>query len=484
MMKKILNFMIVTILVAVSLTFASFAAVDEDHAEMVLNLTPVEGQTDIYELTATCSAMSTMQSVELTFTYDSAIFTPVNASTYKTIAVAALRKQAIAMVNDPAIDWPFTLQISNFTDNDDGTVTLQIVCTADMDVRDYYSYTDFTIFKVAFKITAENVAALTTDQFYVNQIFMSVQNDTEGVENHRYGYKYEVEVPGVVNLINNVAAEPEPIVISVLKDDIIYLQDGTVETATETTDAYEVPDDIGYVAVNTGKTAQATWYVDGTTATQVHVNGVVGSDELAIRANGLDDVDANNKVRSGLRFKMSHNPTTRKVAEGEKAGVANERDVVTEVGFLMTAEVSSVVAQYGESPVLTMEMYKDGKNLVKKGPAYSKDDNINIFMTSEDETMIITGVFYGVPLTTTNVQTKIISRPYYIVNGSVIYGEQTESTLYKEARRIYNGEGFDSLEAYAKGYIEEIVGLVDPTIVEEEIIIDVGELYEALAALE
>ena len=165
-------------------------------------------------------------------------------------------------------------------------------------------------------------------------------------------------------------------------------------------------------------------------------------------------MDGKGKVRSGLRFKMLHNPTTREVDKGEHP-VLDEKDIVTEVGFLMTAEVDSVVTAYGESPVLTMEMYKDGKNLVKKGPAYSKDDNINIFLTSEDETMIITGVFYGVPLKEENVTIDIISRPYYIVNGEVIYGEQTEATLYEVAKGIQSNENFTSLEPYMQEYIND-----------------------------
>ena len=154
-MKKILKFMMVTLITVAALTVAAFAVVDEDHAEMEINLTPVAGQTDIYELTATCSAKSTMQVVELMFTIDKTIFTPVNATTYKNIAVAALRKQSIAMLPDPALDYPFTLQISDFKE-DGNHMSIQIVTSADLDVRDYHTYTDFTIFKVVFKATAEN----------------------------------------------------------------------------------------------------------------------------------------------------------------------------------------------------------------------------------------------------------------------------------------------------------------------------------------
>ena len=468
-MKKILNILMVTALVAVALTVVAFAAVDENHAEMELNLTPVAGQTDIYELTATCSAMSTMQTVELMFTFDKTVFTPVNASTYKNIAVAALRKQAIQMLNDPVLDYPFTLQQSNFTDNGN-LVTLQIVCTADLDVRDYHTYEDFTLFRVVFKATADNVAALTSEQFSVNQALITVQNDTEGVANHRYGYNYEAEVAGTVDLINNVVEEVviEPITVPVLAGDKVYLQDGT-SVVIETAGDYEVPATVGYVAVNTGKNGQKTYYIDGTTATEVHVNGAVGSDDLSIRAVGMDDVDANGKNRSGLRFKMGHNAATRNV-EGHK---------VTEVGFLMTAMVDKVVAELTENPVLTIDKVAGG--LVKQGKAFSTVTGENMAYDMEnDDLWIISGIFYGVPLTTKNVQTVIVSRPYYMVGDVVVYGEQTSATLFDVAKAVKASEGFDDLAQYQKDYVNEIIGLVETEITEDEVIIDIGDLYVGL----
>lgn len=332
--------------------------------------------------------------------------------------------------------------------------------------------TDVKVFEMQFTlVSGKTTADFTSETFKIDYVAYA---------NGEYNY-YGTSSDNIT-VINEVVPSAAIITVPVEAGDIVYLQDGTYDVAEEAGD-YQVLSKKGYVAVNTGKTSQKTYYVDGTTATQVHVNGVVGSDELAIRANGLDDVDGKGKVRSGLRFKMLHNPTTREVDKGEHP-VLDEKDIVTEVGFLMTAEVDSVVTAYGESPVLTMEMYKDGKNLVKKGPAYSKDDNINIFMTSEDETMIITGVFYGVPLKEENVTIDIISRPYYIVNGEVIYGEQTEATLYEVAKGIQSNENFTSLEPYMQEYINDIVGLVSIEYTEDEVIINIEDLYKALEALE
>ena len=183
----------------------------------------------------------------------------------------------------------------------------------------------------------------------------------------------------------------------------------------------------------------------------------------------MDDVDANGKNRSGLRFKMGHNAATRNV-EGHK---------VTEVGFLMTAMVDKVVAELTENPVLTIDKVAGG--LVKQGKAFSTVTGENMAYDMEnDDLWIISGIFYGVPLTTKNVQTVIVSRPYYMVGDVVVYGEQTSATLFDVAKAVKASEGFDDLAQYQKDYVNEIIGLVETEITEDEVIIDIGDLYVGL----
>lgn len=320
-------------------------------------------------------------------------------------------------------------------------------------------------FKYADGVTRENLVA---SDF--NVYFVEYGSDAK----HYYGN--EDDSKNDIVLVNNVVPAAAKITVPVAAGDIVYLQDGTYATAAEAGD-YQVLNDVGYVAVNTGKTSQKTYYIDGATATEVHINGAVGSDDLSLRAIDAYDVDENNKNRSGLRFKLLHNPNTREVGKGENP-VAEERDVVTEVGFLMTAKTAKVVAALGENPVLTKDHVS---GYVKTGKAFSTETGENkAFNMDNDELWIISGVFYGVPLTTANVQTEIISRPYYVVDGKVIYGEQTVSTLFDTAKSIKNSDDYNGLSQYAKDYIDEIIGLVETNITEDEIIIDITDLYVGL----
>ena len=281
-------------------------------------------------------------------------------------------------------------------------------------------------------------------------------------------YNYYGTSSDNITVMNYVVPAAEIITVPVTAGDIVYLQDGTYAVA-ETTGDYQVLSKRGYVAVNTGKISQKTYYVDSLTATEVHVNGVVGSDDLSIRAVDENDVDEDGDSRNGLRFKMGHNPGTRKT-EGYE---------VTEVGFLMTVESDKVTSVIGKDPVLTMDLVDTG--VVLKGIAYStvtKEDKA--FNIEDSDLWIISGVFYNIPVREDAVTMDIVSRPYYIVNGKVIYGEQTSATLYDVAKGIQDGEGFADLEQYKRDYINEICGLVAV----DEVIIDIEGLYKALEALE
>lgn len=353
--------------------------------------------------------------------------------------------------------------------------------------------TGIAVFEMQFTLASgKTTADFTSETFKIDYVAYA-----NGEYNY---YGAENAANDNITVINEVVPSAAIITVPVTAGDIVYLQDGTYAVA-ETTGDYQVLSKRGYVAVNTGKESQKTYYVDSLTAELVHVNGVVGSDDLSIRAIDANDVDENNKSRNGLRFKMLHNPTTREVGKGENP-ISDEKDVVTEVGFLMTVESKKVTGAIGEDPVLTMnmvdEVYKDsnGKpfNPVMKGVAYSTETGENkAFNTEDDDLWIISGVFYNIPIDTEkitaeqaekNVTMDIISRPYYIVNGKVVYGEQTEATLYDVAKGIKDGAGFTDLEQYMQDYINDIVGLVSIDYTEDEIIINIEDLYTALAALE
>ncbi len=322
--------------------------------------------------------------------------------------------------------------------------------------------TDVTVFEMQFKLAdGKTTADFTSESFKIDYVAYA---------NGEYNY-YGTSNDNVT-VINDVVPSAAIITVPVTAGDIVYLQDGTFAVA-ETTGDYQVLSKRGYVAVNTGKRSQKTYYVDSVTATEVHVNGVVGSDDLSLRAINSSDVDEAGKSRNGLRFKMGHNPGTRK-AEGYE---------VTEVGFLMTVESNKVTNIIGKDPVLTMDMVDTGA--VLKGVAFSTVTKENkAFDTQEDDFWIISGVFYNIPLKEENVTIDIVSRPYYIVNGQVVYGEQTEAKLYDVAKKIQDSEGFTDLEQYMQDYVNDIVGLVTLEYTEDEVIINIEDLYKALAELE
>lgn len=321
------------------------------------------------------------------------------------------------------------------------------------------------VFEMQFKL----VDGKTTDDF-ISETF---KIDYVAYANGEYNYYGTTNAN--VEVINYVVPNATVITVPVTQGDIVYLQNGTFAVA-ETTGDYQVLNKIGYVAVNTDNVSQKTYYIDGITATEVHTNGVVALNALSLRAEGAGDVDENNKLRNGVRFKMGHNPETR----------ATEDYEVTEVGFLMTALTSKVVNAYGEKPVLTMEMQGDGKNYVRKGVAYSTVTKENkVYDTENDEFYIISGVFYGIPTVVgenltaegakNNVHTTVVSRPYYIVNEKVVYGEQKTATLYDVAYEVKNNsETWNACTAEMQAYVEEILSIGE---LDKEVIINIEHLY-------
>ena len=302
----------------------------------------------------------------------------------------------------------------------------------------------------------------TSDSFTVD--YLNYVNIADNYYNNADSSKNNVTVT------NNVVPEAVAITVPVLAGDIVYLQDGTFATAAVAGD-YEVPATTGYVVVNTGKTAQVTYYVDGTTATAVHENGVLGQDTVNLRDRTVAVDTQGNTLgdRNGLRYKMLHNPGSRTVESHE----------VTEVGFIMTAESNKVISAEGADYVLDMAMVDRG--YAKSNYAYNKAEGRNWAQdTTDDEAWDIRAVFYNIPITTAGVQTVIASRPYYKVGDTYVYGEITKTTLYDTAKSIKdNADAWENCTESMQQYIMEVLFQVDGTeIVEDEVIIDIGSLYE------
>ncbi len=327
-----------------------------------------------------------------------------------------------------------------------------------------YSPVDLVALEIYFSVANGK----TVDDFTSNTFQVSYINYSNGNDNY-YGEKTPGRVNNVV-VTNNVVPEAVAITIPVVAGDKIYLQDGSVVTAAETTDAYEVPATVGYVAVNTGNTAQATWYVDGTTAEKVHTNGVFESAYNALRDRTpvYDKATEETEDRNGIRFMFNHNPETREVVNHE----------VVEVGFIITAESAKVIGAVGENYVLDMDMVNSGYAKVGKVFGDGRNTAMN---TDKDDAWVMSAVFYNIPITEAGVQTKIVSRPYYKVGDAYIYGEVASASLYEKAREIKNdAEKWDVCEKSMQDYINEIIAAVEgwTEIVEDEIVIDISGLYE------
>lgn len=280
-------------------------------------------------------------------------------------------------------------------------------------------------------------------------------------------YNYYGTSDDNVSVVNLVVPSAVIITIPVTAGDIVYFQNGTYATAEATGD-YVVLNNVGYVAVNTGKESQKTYYVNGASAVEVHTNGVVAYDEFSIRGP-LETYLGED--RKGLRFsKLGHNPLSRTVEDHE----------VTEVGVLMTTESSKVLGQIGSADNLTWEMVEVYPAYVKYGHAYG--DGYDRFLDVEtDDMYIFAATMYNIPLSEKNVQTNVVCRPFYKVGDTYIYGETLKATLYDVAESVAASEDFQYYDDEMKAYIEEILSYVEAgTEIEDgDIIIDIGGLYTA-----
>lgn len=352
--------------------------------------------------------------------------------------------------------------------------------------------TDTMIYEIYFKyadgVTYDNLAASDFELTYVHY--------TDNGAYHYYGH--EDDSLNDIVVTNNVVPAPTVITIPVLAGDKVYLANGTV-VEIDANGEYDVTDQAGkYVAVYTGNgyagtnanneemtIYQTTYYVGDTEAKEVHTNGVFASAYNALRDRTPYDHDKNEETapvdRNGLRFKFSHNPAGRNVDGHE----------ITEVGFIMTAESSYVLGAAGADYVLNMDMVEDG--YAKQGVAFGYDQNGNYrnmaLETENDDAWLIGATFYNIKITEANVKTNIVSRPYYKVGDTYIYGEITKKSLRDAAWAIKEAAGENYDTEYPEGtkmreYIDEILYASGDLQIVDEVIIDVSGLYAAAAALE
>ncbi len=303
---------------------------------------------------------------------------------------------------------------------------------------------DFDAMTISFALAdGKTLSDITEDSFVINTIFIGDSYNGDWGYNHPNG-KHDL------TFTNNVVYKSTSLKISVTAGDMVYTQDGKVTKATVTGD-FEIPSTDGYVTVNTGYTAQKLYKVASGAVSEVTANadGVLGTNEASVRSDS---------IASGLRFKSSF--------------LTSLRNSVNEYGYLITveAEANALPADY----TLDMALVNAGK--AKKGIAFAKDADGNIttdisFDTTDLRT-IVTAVATGIPETKAGVNTYIVARPYYVLDGgTVVYGETTRRTIGAVALSIQTANN----EVYKanKDYIDKIVNLID----DKNAVIDMGTLF-------
>ena len=317
---------------------------------------------------------------------------------------------------------------------------------------------------VVFEMTFMFADGYTLDDLQPNSFVIDYVAYRNG---HDGGHYYNSTTDGQTNdiiLTNNVVPEETVITIPVQAGDKIYLQDGTVATAAEDGD-YQVLNTVDYVAVNTGKTAQKTYYVDGKTATLVHTNGIVSTEGNNLR--GPDETSSVATNTSGLRFLMNHNPENRTTAGHE----------ITEIGVLMTVESKKVLGVIDQTTIDNLKVADVDTGAVLSGYALGNGYD-KAFNTEDDNNWIISAVMYNIKITEGNVKTNIVCRPFYKVGDTYIYGETMKATLYDVATVIAEGEYLGCSDEL-RAYVDEIIAAVpDDTEIElGEVIINISGLY-------
>lgn len=409
------------------------------------------------------------------FTYDNTLFVPVNKDNGKVVAVTE---------NDTDAVNGYPVSGMSYEDEDSGETYKATIVKPYFKATGTSTFHQFTegfiegtyevpsglvVYKFYFKFAeGKSASDIKSDSFVINDIYY-----TDSAT--RYTYKYKTYADNMT-VVNNVVPKAVEIKIPVTTGDVIYLQDGTTVTASETGD-YKVPTTTGYVAVNTGKTTQAIYKVDASagTASKVAENAILGSDTLALRdKTPYQDVDGDGNPDdcNGIRFKMSHNPATRKTSTS---------GVVKEYGFIITAESNKVLSYAGSDYKLDINLVNSG--YAKKGTAWSNTSSTSYFFDkSNDDLWDIRATFYNIPLNSTGVQTKIVSRPYAVLeDGTYVYGEVTKTSLYEFCKSVYSDSTiWNASTESMKEYVRSVIGLVDgySNIVTDEIVIDISGLYE------
>ena len=442
-MKKFAKYAISALVIACMLAVAAAATAVVDYDTVEVN-----ASNGIYKIVATLkNTDGYFATFKSDITFDNSIIVPVSAKTGSVANIAGgTVKTPIKITTYFDEDTEEDTEISHSpasptwtVDGSKATLTIETYTTLKT-----ISATNVMAFEMYFKYAdGKSAGDLKEDSFVVD--YVKYADHVTGIETYNAGAETDT-----LTVNNNVIPEaPAALKITVAKDDVIYLQDGSTVVA-DAAGEYEIPSDDGYVVVNTGYTAQKVYKVAAGVLTEETdlEDGVLASNAASLRKD---------TVATGLRMKASF--------------LTSLKTNVAEYGYLVTAETDANALPEGYE--LNLALAESGK--AKKGVAYSAADGTDIFFDVEGERTIVTAVAVGVPMTKEAVTSNIVFRPYYkLTNGVVVYGEPTARQVYEVAKSIKDENG----ETYAKyqEYIDSILALLTAE-EERELILETGPLF-------
>ena len=346
------------------------------------------------------------------------------------------------------------IQITNYYDDDEGDYTYAIMpqnpqwtvngdnatVVVEQGLAGGYNVGDgLMMMELYFKFAeGKSLWDLQAGDFVVDYVKYADRNTGEETFNHPTDAN---TLTVANNVVPSVIADLE---VPVEAGDVIYLQDGTVETAAASGE-YKIPDAAdGYVVINKGYISQKVYKVEAGQISECadYEDGVLGTQESSLR----DDSKA-----TGLRFKATF--------------AAAIKPLVNEYGFLITVGMPAGMQ-------LTKGLVAQGKAI--SGVAYNAQTGTDIFYSLDADRIVVTLVAIGIPLTKEAVTANMTVRPYYeLADGAIVYGEPTTRQVYEVARAIKQNDA----TTYAKyqTYIDSILALVPAS--ESEAYVDLGDLF-------
>lgn len=441
-MRRFFSVFVFVLIICIVSTTVSATTVNFDIAE-------VDEDNDIYKIVATVNQEgigNQFNSFRTVVEFDYSIFKPVDKNTYKHVDINTTSssktpvrvtryydENSASYVESTQIQSP---QWSINTDTNIAELLVEHGMLIGQDPVEALKPADLMMMEMYFTFAdGKSIYDISDSSFIVRQVKYT---DKFGLPDETYGCN---NTSDTILVVNNVYSK---LYIPVKKNDVIYFQDGTFVTATETTDEYEIPLSDGYVVVNTGYETQKFYKVSNRTITDVNglENAILGTPGVSIRVDRY----------SGIRFRCAVSNIAKSLTESV------DGYEIVEYGFIMTAETNKIINDVGYNYVLNMDMVNNG--YAKKGVAY--DANTDIVFDRDDSYTWITGVVCNIPEDAASVQTTIVARPYYkLSNGIHVYGETIKSSVHNAYQACKNDEEtYFSLAESERAYIDKIVGLV------------------------